>query len=169
MKTLLLMRHAKASPSNAINSDFDRPLLPEGLVAAQRVGKFLRDEEIAIDAALSSAAVRAQETIAAVLERARMSLDVRYDPRLYEGGPSQVLEVIAEVEDNLTSVFLVGHNPVFEDLIHSLTGASVHLSPGTLTQMHLEVGRWGEIGQGTANLRKVVRPKDLLNERRSSG
>ncbi len=131
------MRHAKASPSTAGIADVDRPLLDEGRDAAARVGAFLKREKLTVDVALSSSAIRAQETIESVLRSAGIALKVRTDQRIYDGGSLRLLEVLSEVDDNLKTVLLVGHNPVLEDLVQHLTEESVHLSPATLTQVEL--------------------------------
>ena len=161
MKTLLLMRHAKAGPSIAGVADFDRVLLEEGRVAAALVGAFLKREKFTVDVALSSPAVRARETIEQVLQGAGMSLTVRADQRLYEGGSLLLLEVISEVEDNLRTVLLVGHNPVLEEVVQRLTDESVHLSPGTLTHVEVDAAKWSAIHAAKHKLCRVVRPKDL--------
>ena len=161
MKTLMLMRHAKASPSVPGVADFDRPLLEEGRMAAALVGSFLKREQFTIDVAISSPAVRARETIESVLQAAGMSLEVQVDQRLYEGGSLLLLEVLSEIDDDLEAVLLVGHNPVLEDLVQHLTGESVHLYPATLTHVESDAGKWSEIHAATHKLRSVVRAKDL--------
>lgn len=161
MKTLLLMRHAKASPSTAAVEDFDRPLLEEGRVTAARVGSFLKHEKFTVDKAICSPAARARETIKSVLEAAEISLKVRVDQRLYEGGPLNLLEVLSEVEDNLRTALLVGHNPVLEQVVQQLTGESVHLSAGALTHVELNIEKWSEIHAAKHKLCRVVRPQAL--------
>ncbi|MGI8919814.1 MAG: SixA phosphatase family protein [Pyrinomonadaceae bacterium] len=161
MKTVLLMRHAKASPSPPGVADFDRPLLAEGRIAAALVGEFLKREQFTIDEAISSPAVRARETIESVLLAAGMSLKVHADQRLYEGGALLLLEVLSEVDDDVETVLLVGHNPVLEDFMQHLTGESVHLSPATLTHVDSEAEKWSEIHTAKHKLRRVVRAKDL--------
>ena len=155
------MRHAKASPSHAGVSDSDRPLLDEGRDAAERIGEFLKMETLKIDAALSSPAARARQTIDAVLQAAGMSLKVHADERLYDDGPLRLLEVLSEVDDSLNSVLLVGHNPVLEEFVQLLTGETIHLSPGTLAQIDIDATQWSGMGEMRNTLRKVVRPKDL--------
>lgn len=161
MRTLLLMRHAKASASTAGIADVDRPLLDEGRDAAARVGAFLKRENLRLDVALSSSAIRAQETIESVLRAAGSSLKVRPDQRLYDGGSLRLIEVLSEVDDNLETILLVGHNPVLEDLVQHLTGESVHLSPATLTHVELVTEKWSEIDAAKNKLRRVVRAKEL--------
>ena len=155
------MRHAKASPSTAGIADVDRPLLDEGRDAAARVGAFLKREKLTVDVALSSSAVRAQETIESVLRSAGIALKVRTDQRIYDGGSFRLLEVLSEVDDNLKTVLLVGHNPVLEDLVQHLTEVSVHLSPATLTQVELADEKWSAIPAGRNKLLRVVRAKEL--------
>lgn len=161
MRILLLMRHAKASPSKAGLGDIDRPLLDEGRNAAERVGKFLKSEKLAIDLALSSTAVRARETLEAVLQGAAVSLTIRTDQRLYDGGPSRLLEVLSEIDDNLKTILLVGHNPVLEDLVSELTGQNAQLAPATLTIITLDLSEWIEVVGAKARLDRVVRAADL--------
>ncbi len=161
MKTLLLMRHAKAAPSTAGVADFDRPLLEEGRAAAALVGSFLKREKFTVNVALSSPAVRARETIESVLQAAALSLEVRTDERLYEGGALLLLEVLARVEDDLRTVLLLGHNPVLEEVVQQLTGESVHLSAGALTHIELDAVKWSEIHAAKHKLCRVVRPQEL--------
>ena len=59
-----------------------------------------------------------------------MSLEVRADYRLYEGGPSLIREVLSEVDASVNSVLLVGHNPVLEEFLQLLTGETVICPPG---------------------------------------
>ena len=160
MKTLLLMRHAKASPSVSGMADFDRPLLDEGRAAARRIGKSLKGQ-ILVDTALSSTAARARETIETVLQSAAMPIDVRDDQRIYEGGPLSLLEVVSEIDNDSNAVLLVGHNPALEELVQVLTGEDVHLSPGTLAKIDLEVNEWSEVGPGSGAIDKILRPKEL--------
>lgn len=163
MKTLLLMRHAKASPSNDSVADFDRPLLDEGRSAAERIGKFLASESVLVDTALSSPAARARETIETVLQAAGIPVDVRYDQRLYESGPLRLIEVISEIEDGRSNALMVGHNPALEELVQILTGETVQLAAGTLAKIDLEGSKWSEIVEAKGALDRLVRPKELLN------
>ncbi len=162
MKRLLLMRHAKASPSNADVADFDRPLIDEGRLAARRIGEFLKSEDVRVDVAMSSPAARARETIEAVLMAAGISTDVRYDRRLYEGGPTQVLEVLSEIKDDVSVVLMVGHNPGMEELVELLTGQHTHLSAGTLATITLEANEWRGIVEAKGALDNLARPKESL-------
>ena len=79
MKTLLLLRHAKSSWDDPTLQDFDRPLNKRGIEAAALVGKFMRKREVRPDLVLSSPAKRAAQTVALVMESARLDCKTRYD------------------------------------------------------------------------------------------
>ena len=162
MKTLFLMRHAKASPAQGNQADIDRTLLVEGRAAAERVGKLLKSERVSIDFAVSSPAARAQETCEIVLRAAGIDLDVRLEQRIYDGGTVSLVEVISETGDRRNALLLVGHNPVLEDLVNVLTGQIVQLAAGSLTEITLEQNSWGEVGGAQGQLKRVIRPADLL-------
>jgi phosphohistidine phosphatase len=155
------MRHAKASASTAGVADFDRPLLEVGRIAAAHVGSFLKREKFKVDMAICSPAARARETIESVLRAAGISLKVRADQRLYEGGSLLLLEVLSEVEDDRETVLLVGHNPVLEQVVQQLTGESVHLSAGAVSHVELNAAKWSEIHAADHKLRRVVQAQDL--------
>ena len=61
MRTLILMRHAKATWSGDL-SDFDRPLNARGTRSASALGSWLRTNNLLPDFALISAAKRTVET-----------------------------------------------------------------------------------------------------------
>ena len=162
MKTLFLMRHAKAGPSQAGMADFDRPLVPEGVAASERIGEFIKSEGLVIDAVFSSAAVRARQTVEAVLQAAGLALNIKYDERIYQAGPLQLLEVLSELERDVTSMLVVGHNPTMEELIKLCTQESVHLSAGTLGQIEFEIEQWDEVPGANGALVRTIQPKDLV-------
>ena len=62
MKELLLIRHAKSSWADAGMHDFDRPLNERGKADAPEIAKRLLKQQVKIDAFITSAAKRAQQT-----------------------------------------------------------------------------------------------------------
>lgn len=162
IKTLFLLRHAKASPIVAGMDDFDRPLHDEGRKAAELIGQLLSSRGVTLDLVLSSPAVRARETIDVVLKAARLEAELRYDQRIYEGGPVQLLEIISQIEDDRHPVMMVGHNPSFEELLQALTGQAEHLSAGALAKIVFDTATWREVQEKKGRLDWVMQPKELL-------
>ena len=64
MKTLLILRHAKSSWKHEQISDHDRPLNKRGKRDAPRIGRLLRDRNLAPELIISSTAKRARKTAA---------------------------------------------------------------------------------------------------------
>lgn len=161
MKTLLLLRHARAENAAPGSSDINRALNERGKKEAQAIGTFIRKQNLTFDPVLCSPAVRARETTELVLAAAEVTANVRYDQRIYEAGPRQLLEVISEVEEDKSGVLLVGHNPVMEELLRALTGRGEPMSTGTLAKINLKLDEWSRVSEDIGGLECIVRPDEL--------
>ena len=84
MKTLLLLRHAKAENAAPGASDINRSLNERGKKEAQAIGTFIRKQNLSVELVLSSPAVRARQTAELVLSAAEIKLNVGYDQRIYD-------------------------------------------------------------------------------------
>ncbi|MDQ3800700.1 MAG: histidine phosphatase family protein [Acidobacteriota bacterium] len=165
MKTLFILRHAKSSWDNPDLSDFDRPLNERGWRAAPFIGNLMRERALRADLILSSPARRAAQTATTVKEAAGFAAEIRYDERIYEASPSSLLYLLAESDDALDSVLVVGHNPGLEGLIKILTGGIQPLPTAALAQIELNIDSWREIAAGSGKLNSVVRPKEEMKAR----
>ena len=161
MKMLLLLRHAKAVSGSDSLRDFDRPLSDQGRRQAEGVGKYLKEQNIALDLVLSSTALRARQTTELVLAVAECVTEVRYDQRIYEASRQQLLEVVSEIEGDKSKVLLVGHNPGLEELLQSLTGLSAPMATGTLAKIDLRAPEWSNAADQKAHLDLLVKPNEL--------
>jgi phosphohistidine phosphatase len=163
MKTLFLLRHAKAENGSAGSPDFARVLNDRGRKEAQAVGVFIREQKLLIDLIFSSTAKRARETTELVLVSANLAVDVRYDQRIYEAGPLRLLEVVSQIEEGRSSVLLVGHNPGMEELLRLLTDGVEHLATGTLAKIDLKAAGWSNVVDENGSLDWIVKPKKLAD------
>jgi phosphohistidine phosphatase len=164
MKTLLVLRHAKASPDDASVVDHDRTLTKRGVKDAQRIGALLRDEGLLPDLALSSTAARARTTAELVLREAGLpETRLALLPELYLAEPPAYLEVLRRLEQSSAArVLVVGHNPGIETLIYRLTGEAEHMPTAALAICELNLEEWSDLGVDTrGELTRVVRPKGL--------
>ena len=160
MKTLLLLRHAKAENPRAGSSDINRALNERGKKEAPAIGTFIRKQNLTFELVLCSPAVRARETAELVLAAAEVTANVRYDQRIYEASPRQLLQVISEVEENKSAVLLVGHNPGMEDLLRALTGTREPMATGTLAKIKLKLDEWSRATEDIGELECIVRPDE---------
>jgi phosphohistidine phosphatase len=161
MKILLLLRHAKAVSGSDSLRDSDRSLNDHGRRQAERVGKYLKEQNIALDLVLSSTALRARETTEIFLNAAECVTEVRYDQRIYDAGRQQLLEVVCEIEGDKSKVLLVGHNPGLEELLHRLTDRFEPMATATLAKIDLRASEWTNAADQKGNLDWLVKPKEL--------
>jgi phosphohistidine phosphatase len=161
MKTLLLLRHAKSSWNDSGLQDFDRPLNGRGRKAAEAIGRFIRKQRVAPDLLLSSPALRARETIETIMKTAKLQSELRFDQRIYEAGPLRLLEVVSQIEEDRSTVLLVGHNPGMEELLQLLTGSTEHMATATLAKIDFKAASWSKVLEEKGSLDWIVKPKEL--------
>lgn len=160
MKILFILRHAKAVSAGDSLGDSDRPLSEQGRKQAERVGKYLKEQNIDFDLVLSSTALRARETTEIVLATAQCSTEVRYDQRIYDASRQQLLEVVSGIDEDKSKVLLVGHNPGLEELLLELTGRFEAMATGTIAQIDLKAGTWTKAAEPGGHLDWLVRPDE---------
>ena len=87
MKTLLILRHAKAVSKNPSLSDHDRPLDKLGENDALHMGKLMKDKDIIPSFIISSTALRAKTTAELVAKGCGYQGDIVLNQSLYEAKP----------------------------------------------------------------------------------
>src|SRR5205807_2305409 len=95
MKTLLLLRHAKAKTSDT--DDFDRSLKKQGKRDARRMGRLLRDQNLLPDLIVSSSAERCRKTVEHVLQDSGYRGETRLSGELYEANADALRESLVRL------------------------------------------------------------------------
>jgi len=122
MKTLVMIRHAKSSWANPLQSDFERPLNERGKEEAPAMGKKLKELKVIPDLIVSSTAKRTRQTAKRIAEATGYDADhIKWEEKLYHCIPSVFEEVIFEVSDAVNTVFIVAHNPGITDFVNQLS------------------------------------------------
>ena len=165
-RTLYVVRHAKAEDRATFMNDHDRNLLPEGIMAAARVGRYLAENGIVANRLISSTANRAKDTAKVIAEQLGVSPDtVELDEKLFEGGPKAYLAVVNSLPDTCESVMLFGHNPDVSYFTEYLTHQNVgSMSKGSIVAITFDNLRWAEVSGRTGFLQFYVTPKELLKQ-----
>jgi phosphohistidine phosphatase len=161
MKTLLLLRHAKSSWDDSSLRDFDRPLADRGERDAPRVGKALANRGPLPDSIISSPAVRARQTIDAVIKSAGISISPQFDDSIYGATPAELMKLIRSLPDLRGCALLVGHNPTFEEVVSRLTGAHERMPTAALACIEFHVDHWADVEDGKGKLAWLLTPKEL--------
>jgi phosphohistidine phosphatase len=162
MKTIVLMRHAKAEPGVPGQRDFDRPLAPRGRSDAQAMGKVLSKLGVMPAAVVASPAARAKETAEIAAKAAGSVTPIRWDPSLYDAPGESWLAAMAKLPAAVESVLIVAHSPGIAEAAALLAGASARgfdVPTAGMLAFDDPSLRWRDIGDGAAALRWFLRPK----------
>lgn len=161
MKTILLMRHAEAAPSEG--ADFERPLTAQGHRMARDVAVRLTTRGMWPDIIHCSAALRTRQTCQNLLDiwQPDTTPHVMYDPSIYRADANDLVRLIQEQDDEFSSIMLIGHNPT----IHMATlflcapqgnDMKQHVAkafpPSSCAIFSFDVGDWRDVNKGRGQL-----------------
>lgn len=143
--------------------DRHRSLAPRGERASATIGRFMARTGQIPDCAITSPAVRAEDTLRLAMDAGRWSCPARSAETLYDEGVRGVLDEVCR-EPATTSVLLcVGHEPTTSEVASLLTGGSrLRVPTCTLIRIDFDI-EWGEVAPGTGVLAWVVVPRLLAD------
>ena len=145
-RTLVLIRHAKSSWSNPLQSDFDRTLNDRGEKDAPEMGERLKALDVIPDLIISSSAKRTRQTAKRIAKKVGYDVDkIKWEEKLYHCIPSVFEEVLEEVSDKVKTVFIVAHNPGITGFVNQLSPEfSIDNMPTCgVVAAHLDLEDWG--------------------------
>lgn len=129
MKTLLIIRHAKAEQSHTLN-DFERSLNERGKKDVPLMAQRLTERNIAIDLFVASPAKRTKQTAQLFCQTLKKSeAQLVLVSALYQAPPSVFYEVIRQLEDKHNTVAIIAHNPGVTYFANELTPQSISDMP----------------------------------------
>jgi phosphohistidine phosphatase len=170
VKTLHLLRHAKAEPGTVGGSDHARALAKRGRRAAGDMAQYLGKSRVAVDRIFCSTAVRARQTLELV-RPALAGVPVAFRDSLYMIEPDALMSFILNTPETADSVLLVGHNPAFHIIALQLVGEAgsaeawralrEKFPTGALCTITCGVNNWRDVAAKSGTLASFVRPRDL--------
>jgi phosphohistidine phosphatase len=170
MKRILLLRHAKSSWGDAALGDFERPLAPRGVRAAETMAGYLVAEGLTPDLVLCSAARRTVETwnhLAGALGR---KATVVIEPELYLAEAGALLDRLRAVPPDVATVLLIGHNPGMESLARILGGTgdagarrrlATKFPTAALAVIDFDIAGWPDLAKRKGRLDRFITPKEI--------
>jgi len=153
MRTLLLLRHAKAEPADHDMEDIARALTSRGHDDARQVGDWLKKTALIPDAIITSTATRARQTAEDVAESCGFLHPLQFHSDLYLAEPEVYLHLLRGWADDESIVLMVGHNDGIEQLVSSLCGSSQVMQTASLAHLRFP---WTEWGQATLSAAGVL-------------
>ncbi len=166
MKTLSIIRHAKAASPDAYANDFDRPLTKRGHKDAQQISQLAATLEPRIDWVISSTAVRTRETTDWLSKILPATPTIQWEESAYLAEADQWLTLLRTAPPEAEHIAVIGHNPGVSDLVARLAGGALtyltfHLPTAALATLNLEIFWWNQIRWGCGQLKLMVPPKPL--------
>jgi phosphohistidine phosphatase len=165
---LWLLRHAKSSWGEPGVEDRDRVLSARGERDAGRIGSYLAAEGVRPALVLCSTAVRAEQTLARVLDALGEEPEVRFDSSVYAATSAGLLGALRAAPDAVSPLMLVGHNPAVQELARSLSARGNELDElerkyptCALAEIAVAIDAWRDLREGAGELVRFVRPRDL--------
>jgi phosphohistidine phosphatase len=130
LKYLFIIRHAK-SDQQFFGSDFERPLNERGKHDAPVMALSLLQQQVTIDAFISSPAKRAKKTAELFCKAyQRPEEEIIFVTALYHAPADVFYEVIQYIDDTVNNAAIFSHNPGITDFVNSLgTGTLIDNMP----------------------------------------
>lgn len=155
MKSLYMLRHAKALPADAFTNDFERALSEKGKKDAEDMGGFLAFKEVKLDLIITSSARRAWKTAKKVAKRIEYSKElIVSDFRLYEAGSDEIFEIARSIDDKYSAVMICGHNPCltrFANIVLDKTWID-DIPPCGICRIDFKIQSWKDLGEKSGAL-----------------
>jgi phosphohistidine phosphatase SixA len=160
-KRLIIMRHAKSSWTSAAATDHERPLNKRGRRAAPRVAARLSELGWVPDLVIASDSQRTRETWQRMQAEFPHSIDEHFSRAFYHGGLSAIADACTMVDEDISTLLVLGHNPGWEDAVAGLGGRWVRMTTANAALLESDNNDWSDIMHTDWELVTILRPKEL--------
>jgi len=164
MKTLWLIRHAKAEKEG--KKDFDRDLTKKGRDDVEIMGSILKKMKVSPNLIMSSPAVRALMTAKIFARQLGYDKDkIMVEAAFYSFDLQQMIAITENTDDHISSLMIVSHNPTILQMAEKLCNTEIEKFPtAAVFQLETTAETWNNITE--ANFRLVFSdfPKNHLSE-----
>ena len=161
MKQLCIIRHGKSDWGNPFLDDFDRPLNNMGHLDAKKIGTFLANNWIA-EKIISSSAKRAINTAYLIATQLNYDKkDIVQTKTLYHASLEVLIKTIHSTDDDVNTLYIIGHNPGLSSLCGYLTDEYLELKTCCVAVLQSDLSSWKNWVRGVAILHQYVSPKGM--------
>jgi phosphohistidine phosphatase len=145
MKTLLVLRHAKAEQPEVGQLDFERDLAKRGKQDAERLGQVLVERKQIPQAVVASSARRTRKTAKRVVESSGCTVEPTLTDDLYEAGLHDIVQVVQALPPDADIALIVGHNPGFGDFVYTFGQPINDFPTAALAELRLPIDAWSDL------------------------
>ena len=159
-RRLIIMRHAKSTHDDPSLSDHQRPLADRGWRQGREIAERLAEIGWIPQLLISSDSCRTRQTWESMAALHDEELDVLWDENLYLAGTQAICSALEDVDDGITDVMVLGHNPGWEAATAYFTGEYHTLTTSNAVLLSAEADSWTDLLRPKAfELVSILRPR----------
>lgn len=170
MKTLFIIRHAKAEWRSENGSDFSRALCSKGVNEAKFIGYQLLHKNVVIDAIVFSSALRTMQTAQQIAKICGIDeCNLYAEPLLYLADADNIETIVEQFADDKKNIAIVCHNPGITEFAHSLVLNKFSDSMPTCAVVAVKgnTENWSDLAKSKKELLFVLSPEEFVNNHTS--
>ena len=155
MKTIYLFRHGDTEDVES-GFDYTRKLTVIGKLHNASMAEHLKSSGLRLDLIVSSGAMRALSTSVLIAEKyGYPEYDIVTEDILYSSDkPEAVKLFINKFPAEISSVMLVGHNPLLSDFVSYISSspAGISMKKSSVVQIEFDTDNWNSIKSGSGRI-----------------
>jgi phosphohistidine phosphatase len=165
LRHIVVIRHAKSSWDDPSVADHDRPLSERGRNALPRLLDHIEGLELRPDLVKCSSSRRTRETLDGIRPALGRKTRVESESALYGASAEQLVTELRRLDDQITTVVLIGHNPGLADLVDLLAvapatgGPAIDEFPTAAVAVVSMAGPWSALQPACASLESFWTPR----------
>jgi len=148
MKTVYLFRHGDSEESGLVR-DYCRKLTEEGVLRSEAMADHLNKSGYRPDLIITSGALRAKSTADIIAKHLNYpGSDIVIEDVLYETKkPEDVIPLLLNSSSNISSIMIVGHNPLLSDFIKYISRppVEINMKKSSVVQIDFKTKEWNSI------------------------
>lgn len=165
MKKIHLIRHAKSSWEDDSLLDIDRPLNKRGICTCEFMAPEIVNAGCRFINVFCSPAVRARSTIELIGQHlSEIEVQWQIDEALYTFNSANLHRWCRSLDESISEIVLVGHNPAFTNFCNELSNSGIHNIPtcGYSQLVAKNECVWQKISETPFELTEFLKPKQLM-------
>ena len=149
MKSITIIRHAKASLGSITLTDFDRPLNNTGILEAKLMGNMLLQKGSNYDMIISSSANRTLNTAKIIAIQIHYKQIIEEKRMIYNASEHELIDMITKLDNNLKAIIICGHNPALHLLSQKLSSQIFNIFPTcSIAKINFNINNWKDVQIG---------------------
>lgn len=166
MRTLVLVRHAKACAKDLPIPDKDRHLKKRGKKDLKLMEAALLGHPVRPDYIFSSSANRAAQTATIIAGFYGMCDAITFHDELYHPDPEDIIDYARRLDDELQCAMIVGHNPELAEAAEMLWEGEFeeNVPTSACVCLQFDTDSWSQIEAGTGGMLFYEYPRKYKQE-----